>query len=147
MSALDMGITAPCPFCRCKDAPDIVEDGDDVYAKCEGCDAKGPPTRIGCRDEEEDGPFDLEREALELWNDRGKDEEVTVEQIYDLCPALAASIAELEAKDPAVRASSKKLDETIAKLSDRAKLMRAELRPKERAVLDRRLGPGVKKND
>ena len=137
-----MGITAPCPFCGSRDAPDIVEDGYDVYAKCEGCDAKGPPTRVGCRDEDEDGPIDLEREALEFWNDRGKDEDITVEQVYDLAPALEASIAELEARDPAVREASKKLDAVIGgSIHDHAKRLKASLTPKELALFEKRKRP------
>jgi hypothetical protein len=138
MSALDMGITAPCPFCGSRDAPDVVEDGDDVYAQCESCLAQGPPTtRIGCREEDEDesSDLDLEREALELWNDRGQDEDITVEQIYDLCPALAASIAELEAKDPKVLASRKALDMEVDNLNARAKHL------KEKQILPRHRGP------
>lgn len=138
MSALDMGITAPCPFCGSRDAPDIVEDGYDVYAKCDACDAQGPPTRIGCRDEDDIG---LEREALELWNDRGKDEDITVEQVLDLAPALEASIAELEARDPAVREASKNLDAAIVSIGDRAKSLKANLTPKELALLEKRKRP------
>lgn len=103
MSALDMGITAPCAHCGSREPPEIQEHPcGDVYAECEECGACGPPTRIGCRDPEED--IDLEREALELWNQRlPPDEPVTVEQIYDLCPALEASLAQLEARDPEVK--------------------------------------------
>jgi len=140
MSALDMGITAPCPFCGCRDAPDIVEDGSEVYAFCEDCLAQGPPTRIGCRDEDEDGPFDLEKEALELWNDRGP-KAVTVEAVYDLCPALEASLAALESKEPTVRAVREKLEAAITNIGDRAKRLKVDLTPKELALFEKRKRP------
>jgi hypothetical protein len=111
MSAIDMGITEPCPFCGCRDAPDIV------YAKCEGCDAQGPPTRVGCRDEDEDGPIDLEREALEFWNERGAGDAVTVEQIPS------------------------------DKFHERLKLLMDDLSPAERAIIDRRFGQQGGKKD
>ncbi len=39
------------------------------WVQCPGCEAQGPCTRIGCREDEGDG-FDLEAEAAELWNKR-----------------------------------------------------------------------------
>lgn len=139
MTALDMGITAPCPFCGSRDAPEVQEHpSGDVYAECQECFGCGPPTRIGCRDPEEED-IDLEREALELWNDRGHPEdEVTVEQVYDLCPALEASIAVLEAQDPEVRAASERLDQAIGGIEEHTRALMASLTPKEREIVERR---------
>jgi len=140
MSAIDMGITAPCPFCGCRDAPDIDEHpGGDVYAECQDCGAQGPPTRVGCRDDEEEDitTEQLEREALELWNDRGKDESITVEQVLDLAPALEASLAELEAREPAVRAARERLDAAVTSLDEsRAKRLKSNL-----SLLEKRKRP------
>lgn len=60
-----------CPFCGIG-KPEIMVGGSaaDVYAVCDNCQAQGPPTRVGGRDD--DGTFDLEVEALELWNTRGE---------------------------------------------------------------------------
>lgn len=64
-----------CPFCGSADV-ELDEDptttcGDtDVFVSCNECQAKGPPCRVGCRDEEEDGPIDLEAEATKFWNER-----------------------------------------------------------------------------
>jgi Lar family restriction alleviation protein len=63
-----------CPFCGEQEDLDIAGLGNadpyNVAVVCGSCQAEGPPTRIGCRDEDEDGPFDLEAEAVELWNER-----------------------------------------------------------------------------
>jgi hypothetical protein len=59
----------PCPFCGGVDY-DLLQDGEtDVCVMCDNCQAQGPATRIGCRDED-DGEIDLEFEAIELWNKR-----------------------------------------------------------------------------
>ena len=64
----------PCPFCGGGE-PELVSDGIsapcDVWVQCVDCQAQGPATRVGCRDEEEDEEdIDLEAEAIELWNTR-----------------------------------------------------------------------------
>jgi Lar family restriction alleviation protein len=66
----------PCPFCGSTDVeldenPTTTCGDADVYVLCQECQAQGPPCRVGCRDEEEDGPIDLEAEAAEFWNRRG----------------------------------------------------------------------------
>lgn len=58
----------PCPFCFGTDLDINEDEGGDVSVYCEECQAEGPATRVGCRDDEED--IDLESEAWELWNNR-----------------------------------------------------------------------------
>jgi len=64
---------APCPFCGGTEL-DVVysEGGTECWIVCENdeCMIDGPATTIGCRDPDEDGPVDLEAEAILLWNQR-----------------------------------------------------------------------------
>jgi Lar family restriction alleviation protein len=63
----------PCPFCG---GAEVELDSDDacVWAHCDGCQAQGPTSFVGCR--EFDGFTDqevmafLEKEATEMWNAR-----------------------------------------------------------------------------
>lgn len=57
----------PCPFCGSTDV-DLDDCAEDVMVVCDDCQANGPPTCIGCRDEEE--TIHLDFEAWELWNKR-----------------------------------------------------------------------------
>jgi hypothetical protein len=72
-----------CPFCTCVDDLEIVWTLDDTecHVACMNCGAKGPDTRVGCREPEEVAGTEtepdaqalrdcLEREAIELWNCR-----------------------------------------------------------------------------
>lgn len=67
----------PCPFCGepFDGAPeDYLSDDElgDVWMECVNCQARGPATRIGCRDDEcEDGLIDINKEAVDMWNKRG----------------------------------------------------------------------------
>lgn len=59
----------PCPFCG--EHAEIEDDCDgDVYVCCQGCQASGPPTRVGCRDDCDVSDEQLEQEAVDLWNKR-----------------------------------------------------------------------------
>ena len=63
----------PCPFCGEAGDANILEGlgSDEWGVVCEGCQAQGPPARVGCRDEDESKePIDLECECIELWNKR-----------------------------------------------------------------------------
>jgi hypothetical protein len=56
-----------CPFCGSQ-ACEVTElDETDVAVVCCDCQAQGPATRVGCRDDE---AIDLEAEAIGLWNER-----------------------------------------------------------------------------
>ena len=62
----------PCPFCGERELElDYSRGEDDAFVTCENCFARGPVATLGCRDEDEDGPIDLEKEAVELWNGQG----------------------------------------------------------------------------
>lgn len=59
-----------CPFCGSDDC-DLFEDGEtDICILCGDCQAQGPATRVGCREEDE---CDLVEEAIALWNGRAKE--------------------------------------------------------------------------
>ena len=62
---------APCPWQK-EDGPrhsyGIVPEIDGVYVRCSTCGAQGP---TALRQKYPNKDFDLEAEALRLWNDRG----------------------------------------------------------------------------
>lgn len=58
----------PCPFCGCEETEIQETEGGDVYVECQDCQAQGPSTRVGCRDDDQE--IDLEKEATELWETR-----------------------------------------------------------------------------
>lgn len=66
-------VADPCPFCGGTEM-DTEGTDCDVWLRCEQCLAEGPVATLGCRDVDEDGPFDLEAEAVELWNSRAAPE-------------------------------------------------------------------------
>lgn len=66
----------PCPFCGSVDVD--INGQDDLYVTCVNCLADGPAASVGCRGEDDD-EFDLEREAVELWNQRILPVALTVE--------------------------------------------------------------------
>lgn len=66
-----------CPFCGNVTFLDVQRDAtvvcgdEDCWVKCETCEACGPRSRFGCRDDEAEDPgIDLEVEARDHWNDR-----------------------------------------------------------------------------
>lgn len=68
---------SPCPFCASTDveldedpAAGACDGRGEVWVHCTACEACGPRTRLGCRAEDEDGPIDLEQEAVSDWNVR-----------------------------------------------------------------------------
>ncbi len=133
---------APCPFCGGTAGLSLVGDSDEpgqeneVHVACDSCCCTGPAAILGCREEEEDGPIDLDAEATYLWNDRYRP--VTVEEIADLAPQLEASLAELERTNPEVRAARDALDNATDTLRQQAEALKAGLTPKERELLERR---------
>lgn len=72
----------PCPFCGSKDPEAIhsstfdLDEADCVWVECERCFARGPVSRVGCRDDEFEGLSEpqvhgrLEGEAITMWNSR-----------------------------------------------------------------------------
>lgn len=66
-----------CPHCGSTTGLDLERDAtlicgdEDHWVRCDTCEATGPRTRFGCREEDEAGqPIDLEAEARAAWNDR-----------------------------------------------------------------------------
>lgn len=82
----------PCPFCASHDLS-LLEGCDEIDAlvHCEGCGANGPLAELNGR---ERGDVDLEREAVDLWNERADFGRVSLTTIDVLLGAWEKAVSE-----------------------------------------------------